>query len=465
LVRLVFRQQLGSKESFWAAYTSEIDKGAAKSHKGRTKAQLSQMFHRTHFEEVAMRKVHSRAALRNAALGVIFLVTASIGLIAQSAGPRNLEELKAETQKRVDRNVAPAGGLKSDDAREALANIHSLDRDEWAASWSAIADRYASRAKAEESSDKGKAQQDYLMAWRYYSFARWPTPNSAGKQKAYQNALAAFRNYSRFLDPPMETVRIPFEGKEITGYLRLPSVRPAPLVLTISALDSRKEESAQADAPVLRNGIGFFAVDMPGTGEAPIKVDVGAERMFSTVLDYLASRPEVDSKRILVRSISWSGYWAAKLAYIEKSRLRGVVTQGGPVDGYFTPEWQRPGLKTDEYLFDLFPARAAIYGVNTLDEYLAYGPKLSLKTEGYLGKPSAPMLIVNGVKDTQVPIADLYTMLQSGGSAKQAWVNPDGGHTGRSEEWPNARIFEEVILPWIKTHLAPDTQVTQAQRE
>ena len=92
------------------------------------------------------------------------------------------------------------------------------------------------------------------------------------------------------------------------------SVRPAPLVLTISALDSRKEEAIQSDAGVLPNGIGLFAVDMPGTGEAPIKVDVGAERMFASVLDYLATRPEVDSKRIAVRSISWSGYWAAKLS-------------------------------------------------------------------------------------------------------------------------------------------------------
>jgi pimeloyl-ACP methyl ester carboxylesterase len=302
------------------------------------------------------------------------------------------------------------------------------------------------------------------MAWRYYSFARWPTPNSPGKERAYQKALTAFRNYGRFLDPPIETVRIPFEGKEIAGYLRLPSgIRPAPLVLTISALDSRKEESAQADSGVLRNGIGFFAVDMPGTGEVPIKVDVGAERMFSTVLNYLATRPEIDSKRIVIRSISWSGYWAAKLAYIEKARLRGVVIQGGPVDGYFTPEWQGPGLKTDEYLFDLFPARAAIYGVKTMDEFLAYGRHLSLKTEGYLGKPSAPMLTADGVKDTQVPVGDLYLLLQSGGSAKEAWVNPDGGHTGRSEEWPNARIFDEIVLPWIKTRLAPDSQISRAQ--
>src|SRR5207253_5401789 len=233
-----------------------------------------------------MRNLESRIPLRNAATGLILLLMASTGIFAQSSGPRTLEQLKAETQKRVDRNVAPAGGLKSEDAREALTNIHSLDRDEWAAAWSAIGDRYANRAATEESSDKSKAQQDYLLAWRYYSFARWPTPNSPGKVKAYEKALAAFRSYARFLDPPMETVRIPFEGKEIVGYLRLPNgVRPAPLVLTISALDSRKEESAQGDAALLRNGIGFFAVDMPGTGEAPIKVDVGAERMFSRILD------------------------------------------------------------------------------------------------------------------------------------------------------------------------------------
>ncbi len=39
-------------------------------------------------------------------------------------------------------------------------------------------------------------------------------------------------------------------------------------------------------------------------------------------------------------------------------------------------------------LFDLFPARAAIYGVKTMDEFLAYGPHLSLKTEGYSGQTS-----------------------------------------------------------------------------
>ena len=116
-----------------------------------------------------------------------------------------------------------------------------------------------------------------------------------------------------------------------------------------------------------------------------------------------------------------------------------------------------------EYLFDLFAARAAIYGLESVDEMLAYGPRLSLKTQGFLGRPSAPMLVVNGEKDSQVPISDLYMLMQSGGSAKWSWVNPDGGHTGRSQEWPNSRIAEEVIAPWIKARLEPAPENKQAR--
>ncbi|MDB5406515.1 MAG: yellowish-green 1-like protein [Rhodospirillales bacterium] len=367
----------------------------------------------------------------------------------QIAPPRTLDELKAETQRRADHNLYPVLGLRSADAQEALAAIDSLDRDAWAAAWSRIGDRYMTAA----GKTRGKpAEEAFLMAWRYYSFARWPVPNSPGKEKAYRQALTAFRAYARMLDPPLEILRIPFEGKEIVGYLRLPKqARPVPLVLTISALDTRKEDMLLEGAAFLAKGIGVFAVDMPGTGEAPIKIDVGAERMFSAVLDALAKRPEIDRNRIVVRGVSWSGYWAAKLGIVEAARLKGAVVQGGPADFYFSADWQGKALGTREYLFDLFPARASVYGVATLDEFLAYGPRMSLKEEGLIDKPSAPMLLINGEKDSQVPIVDLDILLHHG-SPKEAWVNPAGFHTGGSAEFPGDRIFETVVLPWIVRH-------------
>ena len=119
---------------------------------------------------------------------------------------------------------------------------------------------------------------------------------------------------------------------------------------------------------------------------------------------------------------------------------------------YFQPEWQKKALGTREYLFGLFEARAAVYGVKTLDDFLAYGPKMSLKDRGFLEKPSAPMLLVNGRNDTQVPVDDLFLLLNNG-DPKEAWVNPTGGHMGRSAQLSDQKIFETVVLPWVVRRL------------
>ena len=373
---------------------------------------------------------------------------------AQIAPPRTLDELKAETQARADRNAYPLTGLKPADVRTALALIDSLDRDQWARAWSTVALTYSVNAELARVQGREKeAQENYLMAWRLYSFARWPTTNSPGKQQAYEESLKAFAGFARTLDPPVETVRIPFEGKEIVGLLRLPKgARPAPLVFSISALDSRKEEHIERGEVYLHRGIATFALDMPGTGQAPVLGEPGAERMFSRALDYLATRPEIDAKRIVIQGGSWSGYWSAKLGIVEKARLKPVVAQGAPIHQYFQPEWQTKALGTREYLFDLFPARASVYGARTIEDFLAFGPRMSLKEQGLIGKPATPMLLVNGDHDSQVPIADLDLLLHAG-SPKEAWVNPGGGHMGRSAEWPDGRIFREIVAPWIARQL------------
>ncbi len=408
--------------------------------------------------------MNSREARHSAAALVLVFTLAPRPTGAQSAGPRDLAELKQEAQRRADLKLTPVGGVKPDDMREALDRLTSLEPDAWAAAFKPIGDRYLAQAKSLETNAPREAAQRYREAWEIYNIARWPTENSAGKRDAYARALEAFQAYGRLLDPPIETVRIPFEGKEIIGYLRLPrDGRPVPLVLAISGLDSRKEDTAASSDGFLRRGIGIFALDMPGTGQAPIKVEVGAERVYSRALDHLATRKEIDASRILVRGQSWSGYWAALLAFKEAGRIRGAVVHGCGIHGYFQPEWQKPGLSTREYLFDLFPARAAAYGVGTMEEFLAYGPKLSLLQQGFLDKPSAPMLLVNGEKDTQQPIADLYLLMKHG-DPKDVWVNPDGGHMGRSEKWPQGRILEEVVMPWIVRKLAPTPGAAMSPR-
>jgi hypothetical protein len=119
---------------------------------------------------------------------------------------------------------------------------------------------------------------------------------------------------------------------------------------------------------------------------------------------------------------------------------------------YYQPEWQEVAVNSMEYLFDLFPARSVVYGVDSMEDFLAYGPRLSLIDRGLIEQPSAPMFLVNGHQDTQQPIEDLYLMMRTG-DPKEAWVNPVGGHMGRSEEWSGGRIQREVVQPWVMRQL------------
>src|SRR5207245_5061677 len=109
---------------------------------------------------------------------------------------------------------------------------------------------------------------------------------------------------------PYEVQQIPFEGKPIVGYLRLPknAKGPLPLVIAVNGLDSRKEDLTESFGAILPFGIGYLAVDGPGTGQAPIKVSENSERMLSKVIDYAQSRSEIDKDRIALHGVSWGAY-------------------------------------------------------------------------------------------------------------------------------------------------------------
>jgi len=373
---------------------------------------------------------------------------------AEERPERTIDEIRVEAIRRAEVGQYPLIGLDPADVKEAFNSIHTKDKDEWAAGFMGVADRYFNEAKSLEKTDPTKANADYIRAWRLYSFGRWPIPVSPGKQRAYAKAIEAFLAHARFWDPPLEVVHIPFEGSEIVAYLRLPknAKGPVPLVIAVNGLDSRKEDLAESFSAILPFGIGFLAVDGPGTGQAPIKVSDTADRMLSRVIDYVQSRPEVDKNRLAVHGVSWGAYWATKLSIVERARLKGASAQSPPIDTFFQKDFLMNSLLGNrEYLFDQVPALMNIFdGVKNMDDLAASLAKMSLVKQGLLGKPSTPMLILAGVLDTQVPISDIYLLLNSGDVPKDAWINPQGGHLGRQVKvWPDPVIFKQVIIPWL----------------
>lgn len=207
---------------------------------------------------------------------------------------------------------------------------------------------------------------------------------------------------------------------------------------------------AESYSQILDQSVGFLAVDSPATGQAPVKVALDSERMFSAVLESLVRHPRVDRTRIIASDVSFGGYWAAKLAIIECGRLLRSVAQSPPVDAYFSEQFLRESaLGNREYLFDLAPAFINVFeGANSADDLARLTPAMSLNAQGLRGTSNTPMLVVTGAKDTQVPIADIELLLHTGDVPKEAWINPNGGHLGRElVGWTDPVIFSKVISP------------------
>jgi fermentation-respiration switch protein FrsA (DUF1100 family) len=107
-----------------------------------------------------------------------------------------------------------------------------------------------------------------------------------------------------------------------------------------------------------------------------------------------------------------------------------------------------------EYLFDYVPAWMHAYGAHDMDELLDKRERMSMKTRGLLDKPTAPMLVIAGSLDTQVPFHDTELLMEGGDAPKEFWIHPRGGHMGRdAKAWPDPVIFRKVTAPWIMKQL------------
>ena len=351
---------------------------------------------------------------------------------------------------RVRMKIHPFTYATYEDVEKVMTTVTSYDRDAWAAAFSSVALPYENEAdRADRVGDSQAAKENYLRAYQYYMLARYPTINSEGKKKAYKKSQDMLLKASRHFEIPLTKVEIPFngrggEGNSIPAYLREPKSGggPFPLLVTWGGIDGFKEEQLNNDAPA--RSMAHLAMDGPGVGDSPIKGSEDAERLFEAVFDWITTMKELNSSRVCVWGHSTGGYWAVKVAHVYRERIACAVSQGGPVHFAFQPEWM-PEQERGEYPFEFFETIAYAFGLSTYEEWAEYAPRLSLLGQGILDKPSAPLLLVNGVHDSVYPIKDNHLLLEHG-SPKCARFY-DAGHMGRTKD-----TFE-TIMGWITQNL------------
>jgi 2,6-dihydroxypseudooxynicotine hydrolase len=169
------------------------------------------------------------------------------------------------------------------------------------------------------------------MNYHYAQFLWFHDPPR--REEGQRRKVDLYRRAADYLLPPSERVEIPVGDVTIPAYLRLPPEaaggRPLPVVLLIGGLESTKEESYLFENMCLERGLATFAFDGPGQGETYFQLGLQAdfERYSSACVDYLETRPEVDSDRIGVLGRSLGGYYSVRAAACEP-RLKACVSWG-----------------------------------------------------------------------------------------------------------------------------------------
>ena len=157
--------------------------------------------------------------------------------MANPFAARPMNEVKEELLGRAKGNRNPFLYTLYEEVAPVIDGLRSVDREQWARAFSALAAPHEERAaKAEAASDHAAARREYLIAYDCYHVARYPAPNSPGKLAAYRKSQENFHQAAKFFDPPVERIEMPFkanagEGSVSVGLLRKPKGMIQPPVL------------------------------------------------------------------------------------------------------------------------------------------------------------------------------------------------------------------------------------------
>lgn len=336
---------------------------------------------------------------------------------------------------------------------------HVGDNDRWWEEWTKMAQRIEGFADAEEAKGhKLTAGAYYLRAAIYYFCGERFVPPSEKKWDTYRKCLSCFKKGIERRYPQIERVDVPYEGTTLPAWFLKADVNgPAPTVVMFDGLDNAKEMSVLFGGVEIANrGINVLAIDGPGQGEAlrlqkiPSRYDY--EVPAGAAYDYLATRKEVDSKRVAVMGFSMGGYYAPRAASIDQ-RFAACVAWGGHFS--YHEAWTRRrkimesgGTKISAPGFQL----PWVLGMPDMDACMKKLENYTL--EGVVQKMKCPFYCLHGENDTIVPVEFAEKLYQAVGSANKTLkvLTPfDGGSEHCQED--NRQVGANLVADWLADNL------------
>jgi dienelactone hydrolase len=326
----------------------------------------------------------------------------------------------------------------------------------WKQEWAAMADRVAK--VADTAAAEGRtitAGNHYMRAGNYYYSAERFIPPGEEKMAMYHKALRCYRAALECLYPQIERVEVPYEGHGLPAYF-LPAPGPGRkrTVVLFDGMDNAKEMSVVfAGLDFAKRGINTLAIDGPGQSETlrlrQIYSRPDYEVAGRAAYDYVASRPEVDPKRVVVMGYSFGGYHAPRIAGHDK-RYAGCIALGAM-------HWDLHAWQADVKAKLAADARSSftsnfqfrwVIGAPDNATALEWAKKFSL--EGVAQKIECPVLILHGENDRIVPLEEAKTLYEKVG-AKNKTLRIFTAEEGGAEhcQVDNRQIGIDYAGDWI----------------
>jgi hypothetical protein len=206
----------------------------------------------------------------------------------------------------------------------------------------AIADR------ALAAGHRTSAREAYMQAANYVAASTYFIDRMGAPERFAPTWLehqALWNKGATLLDPPMEEVRIPYEGATLPGYFFKvdDSGRRRPLLILNNGSDGGAVAAWTAGiAAALARGYNALTFYGPGQGLALLEQNLPFrhdwEKVITPVVDYARGRPDVDPERIALLGISQAGYWVPRAVAFEH-RIAAAVADPGVMDVSFS--WTR----------------------------------------------------------------------------------------------------------------------------
>nr|CDI53112.1 related to yellowish-green 1 (ayg1) [Melanopsichium pennsylvanicum 4] len=153
-------------------------------------------------------------------------------------------------------------------------------------------------------------------------------------------------------------------------------------------------------------GISVVVVPMPGTADSPItgRDELAKEKYWTAIVDWIEYNSELfDRDCINLWGISTGSYWAVLASRAERWRLKRVVSQGTASHYTFTRSWLE-AAENLAYPASLQRALGQAFGYPDAEAFKKDVEQFSLLTQGVLDQDGAPLIAINGEKDTIFPI-------------------------------------------------------------